>query len=220
LTFHEYENETTTPIDEQILEGELTLNPEHVKLHFTLSKEHEELFKEYVEEVTVGKDHIDITYSFQKDETDTLAVDMKNEPFVLENGEFLYRPGGHGALLSNLNDMEEDIIFIKNIDNVVHQSQLEDTIASKKKLAEIGVQVKEQVDAYLVDLLEGSFELDEISLFIEETLNIYLKNKLTREKAIQLLNRPLRVCGVVKNEGEQDGYAYIVDIVPTSDYEI
>src|SRR5699024_612229 len=149
--------------------------------------------------------------SFQKDETDTLAVDMKNEPFVLENGEFLYRPGGHGALLSNLNDMEDDIIFIKNIDNVVHQSQIKDTIASKKKLAAIGVQVKEQADAYLVDLLEGSFDLDEIGLFIEETLNIYLKNKLTREQAIQILNRPLRVCGVVKNEGEPGGGPYIVD---------
>src|SRR5699024_2946997 len=220
LSFHAYENETTTPIDEQILEGEQTLNPEQVNLHFTVSEEHEELFNAYVDAVTAGKDHIEITYSFQKNETDTLAVDMANEHFVLENGGILYRPGGHGALLSNLNDMEEDIIFIKNIDNVVHQSQLEDTIASKKKLAAIGAQAKEQVDAYLESLMEGSFDLDEISVFIEEALNIQLKNELTRKKAIQLLNRPLCVCGVVKNEGEPGGGPYVVDNGAYSDLQI
>lgn len=220
LTFHEYENETTTPIDEQILEGELTLNPEQVNLHFTVSEEHEDLFNAYVDEVTRGKEQIQITYSFQKNETDTLAVDLENKPFVLENGEVLYRPGGHGALLSNLNDMDEDIIFIKNIDNVVHQSQLDETIESKKQLAAVGVQVKEKLDAYLEALVSREFDLDEIGVFIEETLNIRLKNLLTREKAIELLNRPLRVCGVVKNEGEPGGGPYIVDNGEYSDLQI
>jgi len=211
IDFHKYEDRVTTPIDEHIYEGELYLRAEDVNLHFTISEEHEELFNAYVQEATADKPHVHVTYSFQKKRTDTLAVDLNNEAFRVKNGEILYRPGGHGALLDNLNNLEEDIIFIKNIDNICHQSQIEDTIQSKKKLAVIGIQVKEQIDSYMKDLLADDYDLAEIAEFIQETLNIMLKTKLTKEKALAFLNRPLRVCGVVKNEGEPGGGPYVVD---------
>lgn len=134
-----------------------------------------------------------------------------NEPFVLEDGEILYRPGGHGALIENLNDLDEDIVFIKNIDNVCHRSRVEETIESKKKLALIGIEVKEQIDGYVSDLLSDNFDLAKIRSFIEEILNITLKREMTKEDALRFLNRPLRVCGVVENTGEPGGGPFVVD---------
>src|SRR5699024_3383956 len=157
------------------------------------------------------KENINITYSFQKKKTNTVAASLDNEPFVLENGEIFYRPGGHGALIENLNDLEEDIIFIKNIDNVCHRSQVGETIEYKKKLASIGMKVKKQIDGYVYDLLSGNFDLAEISSFIEKALNITLKREITKEDALRFLNRPLRVCGVVKNTGEPGGGPFVVD---------
>src|SRR5699024_4425440 len=93
IKFHAYEESCLTPIDEHILEGENYLEADDVNLHFTISEEDEALFNEYVEKATEGKENINITYSFQKKMTDTVAADMVNEPFILENGEVLYRPG-------------------------------------------------------------------------------------------------------------------------------
>lgn len=210
LKFHQYED-CKTPIDEHIFEGENYLNLDKIKLHFTISPEHEELFLGYVNQASKNKENLDITYSFQKPETQTLAADLNNEPFIQDNGEVLYRPGGHGSLIENLNDLEEDIIFIKNIDNVCHQHQAKDTITSKKQLAIAGVEVKNQIDQYVSDLVSDSFDLDEISQFIEDTLNITYKKEMTKEVALKFLNRPLRVCGVVKNQGDPGGGPYIVD---------
>lgn len=211
IKFHRYEDWITTPIDEHIYEGENYLDGDEMNLHFTIAKEDEDRFNAYVKKVTEGKSHINITYSFQKERTNTMAVDLDNEPFTLENREVLYRPGGHGALLANLNELEEDIIFIKNIDNVSHRSQIEETIESKKMLASIGMEVKEQIDTYISDLLADDFVLTEIEQFIEEVLNITLKVELTKERSLDFLNRPLRVCGVVKNEGEPGGGPFVVD---------
>jgi len=211
IKFHRYENKITTPIDEHIYEGESYLDSENVNLHFTISEEDEDRFNDYVKKATAGKDTINTSYSFQKKRTDTMAVDMANEPFYLENGEVLYRPGGHGALLDNLNDLEEDIIFIKNIDNVCHKNRSEETIESKKMLASVGMQVKQQIDNYISDLLSDEYDLAEIEKFIKETLNITSKNELTKDRAFEFLNRPLRVAGVVKNEGEPGGGPYVVD---------
>jgi len=211
IEFHEYDNEITTPIDEHVYEGEQYLDSDQVNLNFTISKEDEAMFNVYTENILKEKDDINITYSFQKPETDTLAVDMDNEPFTLENGDVLYRPGGHGALLENLNNLEEDIIFIKNIDNVNHQNRIKETIESKKKLASIGLEVKQKIDEYITDLISDDYNLDKIGIFIAETLNITVKNELTKELALEFLNRPLRVAGVVKNEGEPGGGPYVVD---------
>lgn len=220
LPFHNYDNHIKTPIEEHIYEGERYLDPENVTLHFTISKAHEEEFNAYIRKVLEDKPHVTITYSHQKEHTDTMAVDLNNDPFYLENGEVLYRPGGHGALIDNLNDMEEDIIFIKNIDNVTHQSRIEDTISSKKMLASIGLEVKEQIDAYIKQLLSGDYDLDEIKAFIKDKLNITLKSEMTKEKAFKFLDRPLRVAGVVKNQGEPGGGPYVVDNGDYTDLQI
>jgi hypothetical protein len=211
IKFHQYEDGVTTPIDEHITEGANYLDPHDINLHFTIAKEDEKRFNTYVEKVTRGTDGINITYSFQKEKTNTIAATLNNEPFILENGETLYRPGGHGSLLENLNDLEEDIVFIKNIDNVCHQDKIADTVESKKKLASIGLEVKQQIDQYILDILSGNSNLSEIEEFIIERLNITTKDKLTEKRALDFLNRPLRVCGVVKNEGEPGGGPYVVD---------
>lgn len=211
IKMHTYDNEITTPIDEHIYEGESYLGSDLINLHFTISKEHEVLFNEYVDNALDNKKNISITYSFQKKETDTLAVDMNNEPFILENGEILYRAGGHGALIENLNDLDGDVIFIKNIDNVCHKDHSKDTIDSKKMLASVGLEVKNQIDKHIKDLLEDDFDIFEIKSFIGSTLNITFKSELTKEKALKILDRPLRVCGVVKNQGEPGGGPFVVD---------
>lgn len=220
LQFHQYGEESITPIDEHILEGELYLNKEDVNLHFTISEAHEDDFNKYVADVIENKNHVKITYSFQKEETDTVAATMENEPFILENGEVLTRPGGHGAIIENMNDLEEDIIFIKNVDNVCHRSQVEETIESKKQLASIGMDVKRQIDAYIESLLSNEYDLTEINEFLLNTLNITLKKELTKELAIEFLSRPLRVAGVVKNEGEPGGGPYVVDNGDYTDLQI
>jgi hypothetical protein len=211
IKMHSYEGCSATPIDEHIYEGEQYLNKDSVGLHFTISEEHEELFKSYTEKALFGKDNVNITYSFQKKITDTLAVEMDNNPFLLENGEVLYRAGGHGALIENLNDLDADIVFIKNIDNVCHKSHVDETIDSKKMLASVGFEVKEQIDRYISDILSDDFDLDEINVFLKDTLNIVCKDVLTKESALSFLDRPLRVCGMVKNQGEPGGGPFVVD---------
>lgn len=211
IKMHTYEENTATPIDEHIFEGEQYLNPDAINLHFTIANEHEELFNQYVNQTLQEKDNLNITYSFQKEETNTPAVDMNNQPFYLENGEPFYRPGGHGALIENLNDLDADIVFIKNIDNVCHKSQAEDTIESKKTLASVGVQVQAQIKEYIKNILSNEHDLKEIALFIKEVLNITLKTELTKDKALALLDRPLRVCGMVKDNGEAGGGPFVVD---------
>ena len=211
IKMHSYEDHATTPIDEHIYEGEHYLNKDAVGLHFTISEEHEEEFKRYTEHALNGKEHVDISYSFQKKQTDTLAVDMDNSPFLLENGQVLYRPGGHGALIENLNDLDAHIVFIKNIDNVCHRSQVDETIDSKKMLASAGLEVKEAIDGYISAILSDDYDLDEIGVFLNDRLNIVCKDQLTRESALAFLDRPLRVCGMVKNQGEPGGGPFVVD---------
>ena len=211
IKMHAYGEVGLTPIDEHIYEGEQYLNKEDVKLHFTISKEHETLFEAYVDEALGEKTQVGITHSFQKKGTDTLAVDMDNKPFVDDGGAILYRAGGHGSLIENLNDLDGDIIFIKNIDNVCHKNQVKDTIESKKMLASIGFDVKQQIDRYVLGILSDDYDLDEIGLFIKNTLNIVYKKVLTKEVALSFLNRPLRVCGMVKNQGEPGGGPFVVD---------
>ena len=220
IKMHQYGDDFSTPIDEHIHEGEHYLNKDQVKLHFTISKEHETMFNEYVQKVINEKPHIDITYSFQKDKTDTLAVSMDNEPFKLEDGSILFRPGGHGSLIENLNDIDADIIFIKNIDNVAHRDKVKDTIDSKKKLVSIGLNIKKQIDQYMKDILNDTYDLNEIELFLRKKLHIKHKKDLTKEMALSFLNRPLRVCGMVENTGEPGGGPFVVDNGDYTDLQI
>ncbi|QWB99412.1 DUF4301 family protein [Mycoplasmatota bacterium] len=220
IKMHSYDDFYANPIDEHIYEGEQYLNPDHIGIHFTISKEHEDLFNDYVKKASQDKDHLDITYSFQKEETNTLAVDMDNEPVLTEDNQPLFRPGGHGALLENLNDLDADIVFIKNIDNVCHRSKVKDTIDSKKKLASIGLKIKKQIDAHIKGILNDQYDLDEVNDFLKNTLNIVYMNELTRDRALSFLNRPLRVCGMVKNQGEPGGGPFLVNNGDYTDLQI
>lgn len=220
IKMNSYKDYSTTPIDEHIFEGEKYLNDNSLNFHFTISKNHEDLFNKYIKKILNEKDNINITYSFQKQKTDTLAVDMDNNPFLVEYGSILYRPGGHGALIENLNDIDGDIIFIKNIDNVCHRDYIDDTVNSKKLLGSIGFQFKERIDRYIRSLLSDDYDLAEIKEFINKELNIFYKEELTKDKALSFLNRPLRVCGVVKNLGEPGGGPFVVDNGEYTDLQI
>ncbi|MGO4919316.1 DUF4301 family protein [Maribacter spongiicola] len=221
LPFHNYKSSVATPFEEHLKEGALYAGSNgKAKLHFTISEQHEEMFdKEFSESgPKVSADTgvtYDVDYSFQKSSTDTLAVDMNNNPFRNEDGSVLFRPGGHGALIQNLNEQDADIIFIKNIDNVAVMKDAKAVADSKKVLA--GVLLKEQEKAfeYAALLDKGDVEdveIEEIRNFLGTNLNVRFSNdfdsKSNTDKIAILkdkVNRPIRICGMVKNEGEPGG---------------
>ena len=206
------------PVVREELMGEL----QKYIVHFTVSPEHRALFKALVDEKAAayakkyGVDY-NITFSEQKPSTDTIAADMENKPFR-DNGKLLFRPGGHGALIENLNDLDADIIFIKNIDNVVPDKLKGDTVLYKKLIAGVLVALQQKVFAYLQLLESGKYtheQILEILQFLQKQL--YCKNPETKnledaELVIYLkekLNRPMRVCGMVKNVGEPGGGPFL-----------
>lgn len=221
LPFHNYKNQTATPFYEHLREAALyAATDKKAKLHFTISEQHQQMFldkeKQVLEKV---KDETEVRftvdYSFQKVETDTIAVDTDNIPFRLKNGSLLFRPGGHGALIENLNDKNADVIFIKNIDNIVVAEHLEAIANSKKMLAGFLLKVQSKAFKYAAMLDNGEVVdelINEIRLFLKEELNVRFKNgfmHLGKEDQIALLknhiNRPIRVCGMVKNLGDPGG---------------
>ncbi len=222
LAFHSYGNYTRTAVEEHLTEGAgyAGNNGSKVDIHLTVSPEHKQGFERLIGRVLKKYEEtfhakFNIQYSVQKPATDTLAIDDKGEPFRESDGSLHFRPGGHGALLDNLNDMEADIIFIKNIDNVCHDRLKEDTIIYKKVLAGVLLEYQEKVFNYL-RLLEkpsavSGSDIKEISRFVSEELGTAINEKLlaNAEKAVQYLhnklNRPIRVCGMVVNSGEPGG---------------
>lgn len=220
LKFHKYNNTERTPIEEHLVEGSLYAKNNHgiVNLHFTVSPEHKNLFKQIIDQKVKNYEdelscQFNIEFSQQKAKTDTIAVDLNNKPFR-ENEHLVFRPGGHGALLENLNDINADIIFLKNIDNVVLDKHKGIDLIHKKILAGYLVKTQEEIHKYLKILDSGTYDRDkllEILHFLQNQLNT--KNKETKyledaELVIYLknkLNRPIRVCGMVKNIGEPGG---------------
>ena len=220
IKFHKYENECRTPVEEHLVEAaEYCRNSENgVHLHFTISPEHEEPFTDLVNKVqTIYEKQFNVKFSIgfsiQHPYTDTIAVDPGNIPFRNGDGSILFRPGGHGALLANLGDLDADIIFIKNIDNVCPDWLKPATYLYKKALAGILVDIQDKIFRYLRMIDAGICrELEVIELFLEKELNLRLSEadkKLGRDEKQQLLRqklmRPIRVCGMVKNEGEPGG---------------
>ncbi|WP_417352552.1 DUF4301 family protein [Flavobacterium alkalisoli] len=220
LPFHQYEGFTATPVYEHLKESVAYADSNgksHV--HFTISEEHLDGFLDSIQEVkeTIEKESgtkIEFDFSYQHKETDTIAVDMNNKPFRESNGELLFRPGGHGALIENLNRLESDVVFIKNIDNVSHNNV--DAIALyKKALAGILLELQEKVFGYLQKLEQDNSTKEEINNIVDFARNELFLNipadidKYTCEYKMQylqeLLNRPIRICGMVKNEGEPGG---------------
>ena len=220
LKFHKYENESRTALEEHLVEGANYANNEgNVKLHFTVSPEHLSRFLKLLNKaVPVYEEKFnvkyDISFSEQRRSTDTIAVNMDDTPFREKDGSLLFRPAGHGALLANLNDITADIIFIKNIDNVVPDRIKQPTIAYKKALAGVLLKFQDRIFDYQYQLKEWASEplLMELSHFFERELCVLppvgFMGMNHNEKVMyyqKKLNRPLRVCGVVPNTGEPGG---------------
>lgn len=223
LKFHNYDCCSRTSAEEHFVEGALYAATDGVvKLHFTVSPNHKALFEELVAE---RKSHYeekfgvryDITFSEQKQCTDTIAVDAENAPFR-ENGSLVFRPGGHGALIENLNDIDADVIFIKNIDNVVPDRLKADTVTYKKLLAGILVDTQKKVFEYLNLIDSGKYtheQVEEMIHFLQNNLqcrNAEIKDMEDCDLILYLrkkFNRPMRVCGMVKNVGEPGGGPFL-----------
>ena len=224
LKFHRYADGVRTPLEEHLVEGALYAANKNgkVNVHFTVSGEHRALFQKLVDAKAAeytqkyGVEY-NISFSEQKASTDTIAADMENKPFR-DNGKLLFRPGGHGALIENLNDLDADIVFIKNIDNVVPDRLKDDTVTYKKLLAGVLVTLQKQAFDYLELLDSGHYshdQLETIIRFVQQQLRCRksdIKDLEDADLVIYLrkkLNRPMRVCGMVKNVGEPGGGPFL-----------
>jgi len=225
LKFHNYAEGNRTPVEEHFVEGSSYAADSKgtVKLHFTVSPDHLALFEARISEVRAKFEELfdvtfDIGFSQQKPETDTIAVTQDNFPFRNADDSILFRPAGHGALLENLNELDSDLIFIKNIDNVVPERLIKPTIDYKKALAGILLNLQEKIYHYQRILkenhpstLESAFYAEaanflENVLFIQPPLNQYYSEKEELYHYFNSkFNRPIRVCGMVKNLGEPGG---------------
>lgn len=220
LKFHNYESRSRTPLEEHLVEGANYANAGgSVQIHFTVSPEHRDKFEKLVVEVLptyqseFGVKYM-VSFSEQKSSTDTIAVNMDNSPFREKDGGLLFRPAGHGALLENLSQLDADIIFIKNIDNVVPDRIKETTVTYKKALAGIVLDFQKRIFGYLDKLSNNSDAslLAELDAFFQNELCVvppatYESWSDEQKKAyfVGKLDRPLRACGMVKNQGEPGG---------------
>ncbi len=219
VDFHIYRDFVRTAFDEHIVEGALYSNDGKVaNLHFTISEEYLNLFKSRLKKVTKVFEKMfnvkyNVTFSIQKPSTDTVSVDQHGDILRDENGQIVFRPGGHGALIYNLNELNADVIFIKNIDNVVPDRTKADTVKYKKLLAGTLMDIQQKVFSYLeiLDKKPTEEQLQEIEAFMnhigyKEAEGKTFKDSKERIKHLhQLLDRPIRICGMVKNEGEPGG---------------
>jgi hypothetical protein len=213
IPFHKYSKYSTTAFEEQLYEAAFYAAAEdEVFLHFTFAEKHLDYFKEEFEDIQnrvskKTKTNFNISYSFQKKETDTIAVTFDNKPFRNAEGDLIFRPSGHGALLENLNEVDADIVFIKNIDNVVTEELVDEIAFYKKLLAGKLLWLQAKIFSYIDILLREDYSgeiLKEIKSFLWNELNI--KNSPESVSGVlALLNRPIRVCGVVKNTGAPGG---------------
>ena len=224
LLFHNYPEGPRTPMEEHLVEGALyAASNGEAHVHFTVSHEHMELFKQKVAQKAdmYAKKYgiaYDITFSEQKPSTDTVAANPDGTPFRNADGSLLFRPGGHGALIENLNEIEADVIFVKNIDNVVPDRLKGDTVLWKQIIAGVLITLQKKAFEYLELLDSGKYtheQIEEIIRFVQQDLccrKADIKELEDADLVIYLrkkLNRPMRVCGVVKNVGEPGGGPFL-----------
>ncbi len=254
LKFHKYDKgETRTAFAEHLIEAQDYMKNEDGTAHLvvTISPEHQTLFEQAYAEVKEDYEKkygikYKISFTFQEKSTDTIAVDLENRPFRDENDQVLFRPGGHGALIYNLNKLEDELVSIKNIDNVANERLLAITARYKKVLMGKALEVRDTLHAYLNELdivtnnildatqplitpvLQAYFpgkediyaqpqvqELcDDIEVYLKDVLCINLPKAASVKERVEMLreklNRPIRVCGMVKNQGEPGGGPFIV----------
>jgi len=226
LAFHKYSETFRTPIEEHLVEAASYCAGSNglARVHFTVSPEHQLGFEQLLSRVKNEYQkrfglQFDITFSHQHKSTDTIAVDLQNNPFRDSDGKLVFRPGGHGALIENLNELDADVIFIKNIDNVVPDHLKAETKRYKKILAGLLVSVQNKIYTYLdkLDKLNASENVDlikSIDAFLRKEMFIQYENNFTDvEQKIAFfkkkLNRPLRVCGMVRVNGEPGGGPFL-----------
>lgn len=221
IAFHRYGEKARKAAEEQLAEGVMyaTGASRRVRIHFTVSPEHEALFDALMRTVSphIERDHhvsVESTFSTQSPATDTIAVDMDNVPVRDTQGRLIFRPGGHGALIDNLNRISADVVFIKNIDNVVPDRLKENTVLYKQVLAGYLLELQADIHKYLraFDLENPDEYLEHIEDFVQYSLCHMLPESYRaldkegkRAYLRSVMNRPLRVCGMVKNEGEPGG---------------
>ncbi len=225
LSFHTYNEETRTSLEEHLAEGAMysVSANNNVKIHFTVTPEHLSIFTNLVSKVQPKFEKLfnvifNISYSIQKSSTDTIAVKLDNEPFRSNDKKLLFRPGGHGALIENLNEIDASIIFIKNIDNVVPDHFKNETVIFKKAIGGLLIKVRNQIFDFLKRISQG----ENSENFVKEICDFYKKyffvdiqisaNKSKNLDEIKtILNRPIRICGMVKNLGEPGGGPFWVN---------
>ncbi len=218
IPFHKYGENYVTPFGEQLFEAAFYASSNGTaRLHFTVAAEHEEKFKERYNKIQQRVERktgvtFNISYSFQKKETDRVAVTPENELFLDENGNLIFRPSGHGALLENLNEVDADIIYIKNIDNVVAENYIETIAFHKKVLAGKLISLQQKIFSLVAELhSENPTEemLHRVVEFISEELKI-TNAPLNKEPLLKILERPIRICGVVENTGAPGGGPFLI----------
>ncbi len=227
IKFHDYGGESRTALEEHLVEAAAYVKDQEgvCRLHLTILPRHRPAFQRLLAQVQPGLEkrfhcRFLVDFSYQHPGTDTLAVDAANRPFRDSRGRLVFRPGGHGALLENLNELQGDLVYIKNIDNVVPDRLKEPTILWKKILGGLLVDLQEQIHSHLRLLgeeLHSRWHLEAAGEFARDGLGLeispHLKDMppdLARDYLIRTLNRPLRVCGVVPNQGEPGGAPFWV----------
>lgn len=211
VTFHSYPDGARKAVEEHLVEGAQYGASHGVsRIHFTVSPEHEAGFRSLLEERLPYYEQrfgikYDISFSQQKSSTDTVAVTPDNEPFRTDGGELLFRPAGHGALIENLDEIDADVIFIKNIDNVMTDARRGDTVVFKKVLAGVLLDRQERTFAHLRAMRAGDADLAEVADFVSRELCVKLPENYDAALLEKILDRPIRVCGMVRNEGEPGG---------------
>ncbi len=211
VTFHAYPDGARKAVEEHLVEGAAyAASNGVVRLHFTVSPEHMEAFRTLLAEKVPQYEarygvRYDISFSVQKPATDTVAVNPDNTLFRQEDGSLLFRPAGHGALIENLNEIDADLIFIKNIDNVTTDARRGDTVRYKKALAGVLIDLQREAFDCLRVIDAGTADLDAVARFVETRLCVMLPESYDAALLRAVLDRPIRVCGMVRNEGEPGG---------------
>ena len=224
IKFHRYaDGEVRTAIAEHLVEAASYMRNADgtCNLVVTISPEHQTLFEEALAEVQPVfearygvKYHV--TFTYQDKATDTIAVDAENNPFRTDDGDLLFRPAGHGALIYNLDKVDEELVSIKNIDNVAHEKLLGTTARYKKVLMGEALKIRDRIFDYLRKLDEAPTAqlCDEIECFLDKELCVKLPKAAGEAERVKVLraklDRPVRVCGMVRNEGEPGGGPYVI----------
>lgn len=215
VEFHKYNGFSRTAFEEQIFEGVAMNNSDQpAKLEFTVSEEHCEMFKSLLDKILQkNKLNVDVKFSFQEKSTNTVAIYNDGTLVTTDSGELFTRPGGHGSLLQNLNQIDADIIFIKNIDNIVHQDYMAETLPYKKLLGGVLIETAEKIKAYMQSLEsdKSTENCNRIADSLEKTFcTTFERDENLCNALVHFMNRPIRVCGMVKNTGEPGGGPFLV----------